>query len=354
MNTGISTDDYTQRPFLNFMISPKHRIWRHLSLFALIILLDSLNDKPKDENVAIGLLALGFIMALLYVNMYLLVPQFLFKQRYIYYVISTLILTLLLHLFFVWKDANWGPANGNEPLKFTAEGYFGVLFVVLILFACSGAIKLFQRTVMDYYRINQLEKSTLHAELERLKSQINPHFLFNTLNNVNVLTKKDPEKASDILHKLSDLLRYQLYDSAHNSIHLTGDIDFLNNLLELEKIRRDDFEFSIRREGEIRHIQLPPFLFIPFVENAVKHNADANAHSYVDISFRAETERLYFECRNSKPARPIVPSSRQKTGGLGLRNIRRRLQLLYPDTHTLRIQDQPNTYSVYLSIPIIT
>lgn len=347
MNQNVA-NDYNRHPFLKFMVSPKMRVWRHVSLFAIIFLLDGMNaDQPREAG-DIRLITFGVFMLLIYVNIYVFVPRFLFRQRYVFYALATLGTSAFLNVFLVWKDGISPPLNG-QPLQYSLAAYLGITFFILIFFACSAAIKLFQRSVIDYYRINQLEKYTLNAELEQLKSQINPHFLFNTLNNVNVLTKKDPEKASDILHKLSDLLRYQLYDSAHSRVALSGDIEFLNNLLELEKIRRDHFTFIIEQEGVIPYLHIPPFLFVPFVENAVKHNADAIGEPYVHIRFYVRGNRLFFECRNSKPLQPPVP---KKAGGLGLNNIRRRLDLLYPDTHTLTIDNQADTYTVQLSIPI--
>ena len=123
--------------------------------------------------------------------------------------------------------------------------------------------------MLDTQLINELERSKTLTELEQLKNQINPHFLFNMLNNANVLTKKDPEKASQVLMKLSDLLRYQLYDSSRDKVLLTSDIHFLEDFLNLEKVRRDNFDYMISKEGNLSGVFIPPLLFISFVENAV-------------------------------------------------------------------------------------
>src|SRR6202000_1449787 len=122
-------------------------------------------------------------------------------------------------------------------------------FPVLLLLP-STAFRLFQRSILDNQRIAELERISMQSELQQLKNQINPHFLFNMLNNVNVLTQQDPEKASQVLMKLSDLLRYQLYDSSREKVLLTADIRFLTDFLNLEKIRRDNFDFIVSKEGE--------------------------------------------------------------------------------------------------------
>lgn len=221
-------------------------------------------------------------------------------------------------------------------------------FLTVLLLAASSSIKLFQKGMMDRQLIYELKQSKTYAELEQLKNQINPHFLFNMLNNANVLTKKDPEKASQVLMKLSDLLRYQLYDSARDKVLLTSDIHFLEDFLNLEKVRRDSFDFLISKEGDLSGVQIPPLLFISFVENAVKHNNDATKPSYVNLYFNVRNNELFFKCINSKPMLKSVSN----TGGLGLTNIKRRLELLFPATHSLNIEDDPERYCVSLTIKL--
>lgn len=197
--------------------------------------------------------------------------------------------------------------------------------------------------------IYELKQANTNAELDQLKNQINPHFLFNMLNNANVLTKKDPDKASQVLMKLSDLLRYQLYDSARDKVLLTSDIHFLEDFLNLEKIRRDNFDFVISKEGDLNGVQVPPLLFISFVENAVKHNNDVSNSSYVNLYFNVADDKLFFKCINSKPLLKAVNS---KSGGLGLANIRRRLELLFPAAHLLKIEDKSDTYCITLTLQL--
>ncbi|MDR3678562.1 MAG: histidine kinase [Flavipsychrobacter sp.] len=219
--------------------------------------------------------------------------------------------------------------------------------MTVVLIAASTAIKLFQRWVTDTQRINDLEKLTIHTELEQLKNQINPHFLFNMLNNAHVLTQTDPPKASQLLLKLSDMLRYQLYDSTRTKVLLTSDIQFLTDFLNLEKTRRDNFEFIVYTNGQLSGMQVTPLLYITFVENAVKHNGDSDNQSFVHLFFDANDERLYFKCINSKPHTEMP---KYGLGGLGLANVKRRLQLLYPDKHVLEIKDEKDTFTVNLLI----
>ena len=189
--------------------------------------------------------------------MYILVPQLLFKNRYaLYFITISGILMLIVvstKLFLSYTQGSDYDDDGlNIPL-------FSILILVLI--AASTSIKLFQKWVVDQQRIFELERSKTSVELDQLKNQINPHFLFNMLNNANVLIQKDPEKASQVLLRLSDLLRYQLYDSSREKVLLTSDIHFLEDFLNLEKIRRDNFNFLISKEGSLSGVQIPPLLY---------------------------------------------------------------------------------------------
>ncbi|RZL46023.1 MAG: histidine kinase [Pedobacter sp.] len=324
---------------LQFLIAPAYRIYRHLLLivfFSLVLL----NSGPE---VNAPILTLGLFLLLFYINMYVLVPKLLFKNKYILYCLSILAIivtsakaySLAVYLFNLQTDEN----GLNIPL-------FASLIIVLV--SASSSVKLFQKWIVDKQLIYALEQSKTTAELEQLKNQINPHFLFNMLNNANVLTKKDPEKASLVLMKLSDLLRYQLYDSAREKVLLTADIHFLEDFLNLEKVRRDSFDFVISKEGTLSGVQIPPLLFISFVENAVKHNNDATKSSYVNLFFEVSVQELHFKCVNSKPVSKTINTN----GGLGLMNIQRRLELLFPETHQLKIEDNPETFSISLTLKL--
>jgi LytS/YehU family sensor histidine kinase len=328
-------------------------VYRHLVLILLIaaVLYNAKEVFVRPFSAYFRLAALTIILSLFYLNMYRLVPKLLFKNKYTEYGLSILALAVVVLTFFVaGKNLLQPYFNQRYVTEHGNLNIYAFIFGFIVFTAASAAVKLFQRWVTDTQRINELEKTTMKIELEQLKNQVNPHFLFNMLNNTNVLIHKDPEKASQVLMKLSDLLRYQLYDSARSKVLLTADIHFITDFLNLEKIRRDNFEFIVSKEGEISGVQIPPLLFIVFVENAVKHNMDPEKRSYVHVYFEIQDTRLFFTCINSKPRIPAVKSS---TGGLGLANARRILQLLYPgEKHTLDIQDEPGTYTVNLAFTL--
>ena len=340
MNDATTSQFGNENWVIQFLISAKYRIFRHLLLIAFISLV-LFNSTPE---VSEPILVLLLFFLLFYSNMYILVPKLLFKNKYAWYfitIISVLIIIILAtKLFLAYFGNSDSDDDGlNIPL-------FSILILVLI--AASTSIKLFQKWIIDKQLIFELEKSKTTAELEQLKNQINPHFLFNMLNNANVLTQKDPEKASQVLMKLSDLLRYQLHDSTREKVLLTADIHFLEDFLNLEKVRRDNFNFIISKEGNLSGVQIPPLLFISFVENAVKHNNDSSKPSYVNLFFEIKEGELIFKCVNSKPLQKAVSQS----GGLGLANIKRRLELLFKSNHSLKIVENEETFCVTLNLKI--
>jgi LytS/YehU family sensor histidine kinase len=187
----------------------------------------------------------------------------------------------------------------------------------------------------------------MRAELEQLQNQINPHFLFNMLNNILVLISVNTEEAVVILRKMSDMLKYQFRAGTKREVCLRDDIRFLSDFLNLENIRRDRFEFAVAVENNADGTSVPPLLFIPFVENAVKHSADTAAMSYVRLHFSAEGGTLLFTCLNSKPLKPRKKST---FSGIGLANIKRRLELLYGENYSLHISEDETSYRVQLKI----
>lgn len=347
----------------DFLLNPQKRIYRHL-LFQLAVILITLNvfwDTPDQFIITSARVYswIGYFLIidmLIYVNAYALVPRFLLKGRFFLYFITVLFLILLAIIILgclqtLFEDTRFE----NIP----ADKSVIILNIVSstissgLLVAGSSAMILFKHWISNNQRVNELENATLQSELKFLKSQINPHFLFNMLNNVYVLIKKGRDEAAEVLYKLEDMLRYQLNDSIQEKIQLSSDIHFMNDFLNLEKIRRDNFNYTLSKEGDINSVWLPPLLFIPFVENAVKHNTDSENASFVHLFFKVQDSRLTFRCENSKPASEAEDTDKEnRVGGLGLKNIRRRLELLYPDRHSLEIIENKDNYTVNLYLKL--
>lgn len=340
---------------LDLLLKPSRRFYRHLIVQAIIVFitLSNLLYAPYafwGERLPFWFVPLAGLNVLVYINTYLLVPRMLLNGKarlYFLSVLGLLVFSILLSLI-----GYVAAAQHSVTVKESLFILLSAIPEVTVLLAGITASLLFRHCLENKQRIQELQTATMEVELANLKNQINPHFLFNMLNNANVLIRKNPAEASQILYKLEDLLRYQINDSSREHVSLSSEIRFLNDFLNLEKIRRDKFTFTLAREGEIETVNLPPLLFIPFVENAVKHNFDSENPSYVHLSFIVCDKRLEFMCENSKPIKTSFDSTTEKVGGIGLANIQRRLELLYPNRYQLKINEIEYTYSVKLYLDL--
>lgn len=332
----------------DLLLKPRFRFYRHLSV-QIIIALMTINNLSQDSDIPVRdrlwtwLLAWAILDVIVYVNACLLVPRMLLAgnmKRYFIWIFAILFFMVSCNIFFYFYFGNVAALTAELILTTI---YF--LSNICLIVAGITALCLFKNGVENKRRIEELQNATLEVELANLKNQINPHFLFNMLNNAHILAGEDTDKSSRLLGKLNSLLKYQISDSSENSVSLKDDIDFLNNYLELEKIRRGRFDYTVEIEGDC-DIQIPSLLFIPFVENAVKHNPESG--SFVNLSFYIAEDRLHFECENPKP-RLFHP---KKTGGIGLPNVKRRLDLLFGADYRLSICDGKEKYTVRMEFKI--
>ena len=343
--------------FTSFLLAPRYRTARHLFLqFVVFMITVNILWNVPMRPLSFPQRLLGWtiyfisIDAVFYINLYWLFPRFLLKNRLLIYALGvsgvSLIVIIAVAIFQIFTIDISVPASDNNLLPIVVNAISGVLAMGFTV-AGMSAILLLRHWMLYNQRVDEIQSATLYSELRFLKNQINPHFLFNMLNNANVLIKKNPEEASRVLFKLEDMLRYQINDSAKEQVLLSSEIHFLNDFLNLEKVRRDKFEYVISKEGDISEVWLPPLLFIPFVENAVKHNVDSENSSYVYLGFKVWDKQLEFQCINSKPK---IALRKNEVGGLGLKNIKRRLELLFPERYTLEIEKSEISYTVYLHL----
>ncbi len=335
-------------PALNLLTDRRYRLLRHGMLVGWFVLIASSNFHGTYASLLTTLLLpLPVYLSLSYLNIYVLIPKWLMRGRTGLYVVSVGLLVFSVVLALLLSRVLG--SNETTSASFWFLPLSAITNVIKFSFPIIGVtvVRLFQYWVRNERQIAELETATLLSELEQLQNQVNPHFLFNMLNNIIVLTKKNPGEAAGVLRELSDMLKYQFRSFSKQSIRLGDDIRFLTDYLNLEKLRRDHFEFSITAKADVEEISLPPLLFIPFVENAVKHNNDNRTLSFVRIRFTRENDKLCFTCVNSKPVRPM---RKEEVGGLGLPNIRRRLDLLYEDRYRLEITENEVSYTVQLSI----
>ncbi|MBB2952127.1 sensor histidine kinase [Sphingobacterium sp. JUb56] len=359
MRNGQIIIGYENSHFIDFVIDSKYRWIRHVLLIAAIIGIHFLpnnapaevDEKMKVWNLLVKCISIIILLALFYINHYVLIPVFMLRSKFLAYggtlfaFYSIIFLSMLIlesqELRFIKK-----------PDQSLLDGKDFVILIILftIFIAAVSSVKLFKIWIINLIRFKEFENNTLLSQLEQLKSQINPHYLFNTLNNINFLIDENPKLASKVLLKLSDILRNQLYLSKGDTIELAKEIEVLQNIIFLEEIRRDKFSVNFEVDLSVEEINIPPFLFIPFIENVVKHGAHQAMHGglHVQINFNVVNEQLCFSCVNAKKKKVSV----KEYGGLGLSNIRKRLDIIYANRYNLAIDDGEDVFKVFLSIPI--
>ncbi|MES2377033.1 MAG: histidine kinase [Bacteroidota bacterium] len=225
-----------------------------------------------------------------------------------------------------------------------------ILFGIFSFGLSSLLFKGFIVWLLDIGYKEQLEKSNLESNLALLKARINPHFLFNTLNNIDVLIEKDPATASTYLKKLSDILRFTLYESPSATIPLSKEADYIKQYIELQQIRTNNADFvKFSFEPGATDLQIAPMLFIPFIENAFKYCTNKKIKDAVVISLGTSANKVIFSCSNAYDAEVMIT---HEESGLGLDLIKSRLELLFPKNYTLDIDKTTDRFNVNLSITL--
>lgn len=242
------------------------------------------------------------------------------------------------------------PMREGGPLMMFGPGEVVAFFGGLLLMGMNLGVKLYFRSQEATKAITQIEKHALERQLQYLKYQVNPHFFMNTLNNIHALVDIDPERAKASIVELSKLMRYVLYEGNNKLTPLSREVQFLRNYVQLMSMRyTGNVSISLDVPEVLPDSMLPPLLLVIFVENAFKHGISYRTKSFVEISLQPHGDRLLFSCRNS---RPEIKHDENMKGGVGLSNVRRRLDLLFPGNYTLDIKEQEDTYTVHLDIPL--
>lgn len=323
----------------------KQTLLLNIGAFILVFILETLSmliAKDKfDSNYSFMKWNLSYaiyIMGVIWINHFILIPFILDKKWYMLFGIL-LVVTIFL-------AASIRGYEQGKDIKFAFKMFFFLFYTT-----GSGMAAFFLRRNRIIQKEN-IEKERLQREIELkyLKEQVNPHFLFNSLNSIYALSRQQSPETPDLVMQLSELMRYQLESSKKDAVLLKEEIDFIENYLLLEEKRlsnRCKVEFVIN--GDLMGLKIAPMLLIPFVENAIKHGAQStNEQSTIDISVAINKTTLSLLIDNSKPKNVSVT----KGTGLGLENVKRRLKLLYPNSHKLIIEDKITTFKVDLSIDL--
>jgi sensor histidine kinase YesM len=241
---------------------------------------------------------------------------------------------------------------GKISINNGAKEMIVILFFMSILALIHGVIALVMKGFITWYGDIQfkelLNKKNFETELALVKSQLNPHFLFNTINNIDVLIEKDATKASEYLNKLSDIMRFMLYETKVEKIPLDKELMYIGKYIDLQKIRTSNTNFvHYTVNGQTGNWSIAPMLFIPFIENAFKHSTNKKQGNVINIAITATQLNLIFSCQNNISE---INNVMDEAGGLGNSLIAKRLNLLYPDKHELELKSQAGLHSVRLVI----
>jgi two-component system, LytTR family, sensor kinase len=288
---------------------------------------------------------------LVYLTNYVLLPRLFYKKKYTWFVVAFLVMIVIssslkmMLIGTVIHDVQMMTLSGNLKTRI----YDNVIPHFFLVMAGAVVKLMFDYTKLQR-QIAEIAKEKAEAELNFLKSQINPHFLFNSLNSVYFLIDKNNADARESLHKFSDMLRYQLYELKGNRIPVEKEVGYLKDYVDLQKLRRDD-HYKVRFESthRVQGFSIEPLLLVPFVENAFKHiSHHPKRDNFVNLSLDRVNGHFIFKAENSKDG----SKANEKPGGIGLANVKRRLELLYPDRHTLEIHDGKDSYAVELKLKI--
>ncbi len=324
--------------------------WIRHSLFWVVLYLDTfryifgLDGEWELVQLRDDFLTLGLDMALVYLNIYVLIPRLALKDKMPSYLLLTL-LSLVIVLIINSFQVEFYLEEGDE-YPFLWRMYDAGIATAGII-GPAIAIKTSKYFYEQSIKASSLQEEKLQSELTYLKKQINPHFLFNSLNNIYILAKEQSAKTADYILQLSDLMRYQTYDSQKETITLTKELEFIDNYLQLELLRRENLKIEKEITGPVTAMQIEPLLFLPFIENACKYSAKTDGQEEkIDIKIQVSLDEIKLQVKNDIGHQQPT----QGSSGFGLDNVRKRLALLYPESHELNITERTDSYEVSLKI----
>lgn len=347
------------------------RILLHVGFWVVYALYDGYLSAPLTGTSFEGLsfvqrLILGYQAELIlliikipavYFVLYNLIPRFLPKNKHISLAFTILgvaaAVTLINH--WVWRELLYPylfKVSASPPAPTFAIALFRWLwssFDILMLLGISSALKFFRMRLQNMEREKQLIAEKLQSELQFLRAQTNPHFLFNTLNNIYGLARKPAPVAAEVVMRLSQLLRFMLYECSSPRIALVDEIKVIKDYIELEKLRYNQrLQVTFEEDIDDSGCMIAPLLLLPFVENAFKHGAgESRFDTHIDLRLQLRNNRLQFEVQNNKD-----PDENPAGEGIGLKNVRRQLELIYPDKHELQVEAQAHLFRVLLELDL--
>ncbi|WP_128547715.1 sensor histidine kinase [Larkinella soli] len=328
---------------INFLLREGYRLGQAVAIGYCLSGFDAIAFMPAHMTLAYGII-------------YVLFPRYLPKGQYLKIFGGVLVfaflgaaLSTVISYNIVTPVHGWFGQVGNRTMSSIGLTLMAGLRGTTTVAGFVAAIKLVKIWYLKQRDYQQIEREKLHAELQLLKSQVHPHFLFNTLNNLYALTLKKSEQSPAVVLKLSELLSYMLYDCNAPEVPLEKEIGFMKNYIGLEQLRYGDrLDISINFHGDLQSRQIAPLLLVPFLENAFKHGTSEQLEqAWIFMDLAVEDNTLTFKLVNSREGEPQVGAH---PGGIGLQNVQKRLELLYPGRYELQIHPEEETFLVDLKI----
>lgn len=327
-----------------------------LVLFFVLMAISNLRStslyyhEPFSSSIRDSLLIWGSFLALVYLNYWIFIPKFLISREYLKFVLVIMVIVLgfsiyLNSIIFLLADVLKVKTHlFDNGWMFKLSAGWAVIF---------SLIGTFFRLFIDWFRKSQdkiqLEKHNLKSELSMLKNQLNPHFLFNSLNNIDYLINENSPDASLALNKLSEMMRYMVYDSEKELVPLIDEIIYIENYITIQKLRiQNESRIELNIAGNAENKQIAPMLFIPFVENAFKHSPlKDKPDNKIKVKIDIQDNHLSFHCSNT-----VSEINKDNSSGIGLENVRKRLELIYKANYSLNIKNSDRRFSVDLDIKL--
>ncbi len=307
------------------------------------------------------------LVGIFYLNYYVLIPKFLSQRKFRKYAGSIIIILVVVFATFYFvrperpefsreiierrmaeRLEQGGRGRPSKVFVFS----FGIIILSTISLALSTSIRGTREWLTNEKRLKEIENQKLTAELSYLKAQINPHFFFNTLNGIYALARQKSDQTPEVILKLSSLMRYIIYDANESTVLLDKELEHIENYIDLQKIRLNKkIKVNLEINGNPDGLQIAPLLFSVFLENAFKHGLDYSKKNTIDIKLLIENSSLFFELKNPIPdTAPKELNTNQS--GLGLKNIKKRLKLIYPEQHRLSIYKADKHHIVELFLKL--
>ncbi len=311
-------------------------------------------SQQRGYDWSIGLLFTGvqflFTFTVAYLNYFIFLPRFLNHKKAWRYILEFIVPFAVLVMLRVYVQRHM--VEDSPRAEFFSSHMYIIQVAIITLFITAFVSML--RFAVDWFELEarkrEIENEKLYAELNFLRAQINPHFLFNTLNNLYYLAYSKSDNTTEVISKLSQMMRYMIYESNHEKVLLSKEIEYMQNYISLEQLRLNN-EVPIRFtvEGDTENIWIAPLILITFLENAFKHGVtNKAANAWINILIRMEGKQCLYRVENSKV--PAAKDSREGKSGIGLQNVKRRLELSYPGQYRLKVNDATDRYSVELDI----